>query len=95
MHEIIFPEQIGLETATLLSQQMEKTGFQEPSVFDLSGTISIHSAFIGFLILAKCFHENHGASLTLKISPHVHRVFEMLNLISFFFPHSSDLKKSA
>jgi len=82
---ITFPEKIDFAAATHLSQQMRETLFPESVEFDLTKTDSIHSSFIGFLILAKYLMNKRGVSLHLRISPHIRRVFDMLELNSFFF----------
>ncbi len=81
-----FPETISLETVTLYIDRFEGEDLGADFTFDLTGTGSIHSSFIGFLIHVKHQTGKHGGRLRLVLSLSMERILVMLNVLDFFMP---------
>jgi anti-anti-sigma regulatory factor len=80
----IFPENISFESVPEYSEYFAQLDHSDSITFDLSQTVSIHSAFIGFLINAKKVMQRGNGTLTLRLSNTAERLFQMLNIIKYF-----------
>lgn len=81
-----FSENIKFEEVSEYLDRFKHVDASGKIVFDLSKTLSIHSAFIGFMIHAKHTTIRNGGNLTLLLSYTVERILVMLNIMDFFAP---------
>ncbi|MDA3900882.1 MAG: hypothetical protein PF637_10225 [Spirochaetes bacterium] len=81
-----FPERITFEHIPELYTMIDSF-IEENIVLDLSATIYIHSAFIGFLIYLKSEKEKRNLSFNMIPSEWIETLFSRLGLIKFFIDH--------
>ena len=82
---IKFPRVIDFETSSSFFQSKPYFDIEEPTIrFDLSETYAVHSAFIGYLIDLKRKLVKNNQDLHLMISPELERLFQSLDLETFF-----------
>jgi len=75
-----FPETIGFESVPgYLSSFMELADYNE-IIYDLSGTRTLHTSFIGFLIHTKHLAHKKNMSIKLILSPAAAKILKMLEL---------------
>jgi|GEM_PF-680583 len=89
----IFPQQIKFEDVSDYLSYFENENNKNHIIFDLTHTTTIHSAYIGFLLLAKQFVEKNNGTFELKLSYTAAKIFQMLNILDYLAPHSVDDRK--
>ncbi|MBP7901352.1 MAG: STAS domain-containing protein [Spirochaetes bacterium] len=80
----IFPEKIEINDIHHYSEQLSRIRFEDDIYFDLSNTHTIHSSFVGFLIIAKKEAKRKGGELKLSLSDEMDRLFSLLNIGDYF-----------
>ena len=80
----IFPEKIEINDIHHYSEQLSRVRFDNDIFFDLSNTHTIHSSFVGFLIIAKKEAERKGGELKLELSNEMNKLFSLLNIGDYF-----------
>jgi hypothetical protein len=81
-----FPENIKFEEVSEYLGKFKHVDASGKIIFDLTGTLNIHSSFIGFMIHAKHMSIQNGGTLSLMLSYTAERILTMLNIIDYFIP---------
>jgi anti-anti-sigma regulatory factor len=92
-----FPEDIKFEDVSSFSARFENDMRNKNIIFDLTGTTSMHSSFVGFLIHTKHHLRLNGNTLLLRISLTVEKLLILLNIMEYFTPDTETVfhRKSA
>ena len=77
-------EKIEINDIHHYSEQLSRVRFDNNIFFDLSNTHTIHSSFVGFLIIAKNEAERKGGELKLELSDEMNKLFSLLNIGDYF-----------
>jgi anti-anti-sigma regulatory factor len=85
----VFPASIDFEKTAIYTKRYRESKKQEILYFDLSGTTSIHTAFIGLLISIKHDLEKNGGRLILSASVEIERLFVKMKIADYLFSSSS------
>jgi anti-anti-sigma regulatory factor len=84
-----FPKSIEYSEVPQYLRRLDGQTNDRALVLDLSDTEDMHSAFIGFLIVAKERIEKTGFKLVLYIPPSIERILKMLNIFEYFLTHAA------
>jgi anti-anti-sigma regulatory factor len=79
-----FPSIIGLFAVPKYVHTLEESLEIDTVILDMSRTIDIHSAFIGFLIFAIEKLHTNNRDVVLRMSPYVTRTITMLGMNEYF-----------
>lgn len=85
----VFPASIDFEKTAIYTKRYREIQNHEILYFDLSGTTSIHTAFIGLLISIKHDLEKNGGKLVLSASVEIERMFARMKIADYLFSTSS------
>lgn len=80
----VFPASIDFEKTALYTKKYRDQKDNEIYFFDLSGTRSLHTAFLGFLITVKQDLEKKGGRLILTTSREIEDLFRKMKITDFF-----------
>jgi|APHig6443717817_1056837.scaffolds.fasta_scaffold72984_2 anti-anti-sigma regulatory factor len=80
----VFPASIDFEKTALYTKKYRDQKTNEIYFFDLSGTSSLHTAFLGFLITVKQDLEKKGGRLILTTSQEIDALFNKMKITDFF-----------
>lgn len=80
----VFPASIDFEKTALYTKKYRDQKDNEIYFFDLSGTRSLHTAFLGFLITVKQDLEKKGGRLILTTSREIEDLFKKMKITDFF-----------
>ncbi|MGL4369578.1 MAG: hypothetical protein ACRCUT_07890, partial [Spirochaetota bacterium] len=76
----VFPVSIDFEHAALYTKKYRDQANREIYFFDLSGTKTMHTSFIGFLLSVKHDLDKSGGRLILNTSVEIESLFGKMKL---------------
>ena len=79
----VFPATIDFEKAAFYTKKYRDQANRSIYFFDLSGTKSIHTSFIGFLLSVKSDLEQTGGRLILTTSGEIEALFLKMKLTDY------------
>jgi anti-anti-sigma regulatory factor len=85
----VFPASVDFEKTAIYTKRYRETKERDILYFDLSGTTSIHTAFIGLLISIKHDLEKNGGKLILSASIEIEKMFAKMKISDYLFSTSS------